>query len=39
VRRLAFCHGGAKARVTVAGKVAIRLSIMLRDQINYAELV
>lgn len=38
-KRLAFRHGWAKARVAVARKLAIRLYIMLRDQIDYAEFV
>ncbi|MGH9437215.1 MAG: transposase [Terriglobia bacterium] len=38
-KRLAFRHGWARARVAVARKLAIRLYIMLRDQIDYAEFV
>jgi len=38
-KRLAFRHGWAKARVAVARKLAIRLFILLRDQIDYAEFV
>jgi transposase len=38
-KRLAFRHGWAKARVAVARKLAIRLYIMLRDQIDYTEFV
>ncbi|MGH9328505.1 MAG: IS110 family transposase, partial [Terriglobia bacterium] len=38
-KRLAFRHGWAKARVAVARKLAIRLYIMLREQIDYAEFV
>jgi transposase len=38
-RRLAFRKGAAIAKVAVARKLAIRLFIMLRDQIDYAELV
>jgi transposase len=36
-RRLAFRKGVASAKVAVARKLAIRLYIMLRDQIDYAE--
>jgi len=36
-RRLAFRKGAASAKVAVARKLAIRLYIMLRDQIDYAE--
>jgi len=36
-RRLAFRKGAALAKVAVARKLAIRLYIMLRDQIDYAE--
>jgi len=36
-RRLAFRKGAAIAKVAVARKLAIRLYIMLRDQIDYAE--
>ena len=36
-RRLAFRKGAAIAKVAVARKLAIRLFIMLRDQIDYAE--
>jgi transposase len=38
-KRVAFRHGWARARVMVARKLAIRLYIMLRDQIDYAEFV
>jgi transposase len=38
-RRLAFRHGWAKARAAVARKLAIRLYILRRDQIDYAEFV
>ncbi len=38
-KRWAFRHGWAKARVAVARKLAIRLYILLRDQIDYAEFV
>lgn len=38
-KRLAFRHGWAKARVAIARKLAIRLYIMLRDQIDYTEFV
>jgi transposase len=38
-RRLAFRKGAAIAKVAVARKLAIRLYIMLRDQIDYAEFV
>lgn len=38
-KRTAFRHGWAKARVAVARKLAIRLYIMLRDEIDYAEFV
>jgi transposase len=38
-RRLAFRKGAAIAKVAVARKLAIRLFIMLRDQIDYAEFV
>lgn len=38
-KRLAFRHGWAKARGAVARKLAIRLYIMQRDQIDYAEFV
>lgn len=38
-RRLAFRHGWAKGRVAVARKLAIRLYILRRDQIDYAEFV
>ncbi|MDE3179817.1 MAG: IS110 family transposase [Acidobacteriota bacterium] len=38
-KRLAFRHGWAKARVAVGRKLAIRLYIMLRDQIDYTEFV
>jgi transposase len=38
-KRLAFRHGWAKARVAVARKLAIRLYILLRDQIDYTEFV
>jgi transposase len=36
-RRLAFCKGAALAKVAMARKLAIRLYIMLRDKIDYAE--
>jgi transposase len=36
-RRLAFRKGAASAKVAVARKLAIRLYIMLRDEIDYAE--
>jgi transposase len=36
-RRLAFRKGAASAKVAVARKLVIRLYIMLRDQIDYAE--
>jgi transposase len=36
-RRLAFRKGAAVAKVAVARKLAIRLFIMLRDKIDYAE--
>ncbi|SRR6266567_908370 len=36
-RRLAFRKGAAIAKVAVARKLAIRLYIMLRDKIDYAE--
>ena len=36
-RRLAFRKGAALAKVAVARKLAIRLYIMLRDQIDYTE--
>lgn len=36
-RRLAFRKGAASAKVAVARKLAIRLYIMLRDKIDYAE--
>lgn len=36
-RRLAFRKGVASAKVAVARKLAIRLYIMLRDKIDYAE--
>jgi transposase len=36
-RRLAFRKGAASAKVAVARKLLIRLYIMLRDQIDYAE--
>jgi len=36
-RRLTFRKGKASAKVAVARKLAIRLYIMLRDQIDYAE--
>jgi transposase len=36
-RRLAFRKGAASAKVAVARKLAIRLFIMLRDRIDYAE--
>ncbi len=36
-RRLAFRKGAASAKVAVARKLAIRLYLMLRDQIDYAE--
>jgi transposase len=36
-RRLAFRKGAAIAKVAVARKLAIRLFIMLRDRIDYAE--
>lgn len=36
-RRLAFRKGAAVAKVAVARKLAIRLYILLRDQIDYAE--
>ena len=36
-RRLAFRKGAASPKVAVARKLAIRLYIMLRDQIDYAE--
>ena len=36
-RRLAFRKGSASAKVVVARKLAIRLYIMLRDKIDYAE--
>ena len=36
-RRLAFRKGAAIAKVAVARKLAIRLFIMLRDQIDYSE--
>jgi transposase len=36
-RRLAFRKGTASAKVAVARKLLIRLYIMLRDQIDYAE--
>jgi transposase len=36
-RRLAFRKGAAVAKVAVARKLAIRLYIMLRDKIDYAE--
>jgi transposase len=36
-RRLAFRKGAASAKVAVARKLAIRLYIMLRDRIDYAE--
>ena len=38
-RRLAFRKGAASAKVAVARKLVIRLYIMLRDQIDYAEFV
>lgn len=38
-KRMAFRHGWAKARVAVARKLAIRLFILLRDGIDYAEFV
>jgi transposase len=38
-RRLAFRKGAASAKVAVARKLIIRLYIMLRDQIDYAEFV
>jgi hypothetical protein len=36
-RRLAFRKGNASAKVAVARKLLIRLYIMLRDKIDYAE--
>jgi transposase len=36
-RRLAFRKGAASARIAVARKLAIRLYIMLREEIDYAE--
>ena len=36
-RRLTFRKGKASAKVAVARKLMIRLYIMLRDQIDYAE--
>ena len=36
-RRLAFRKGAALAKVAVARKLAIRLYLMLRDKIDYAE--
>jgi len=36
-RRLAFRKGHALAKVAVARKLLIRLYIMLRDEIDYAE--
>ena len=36
-RRLTFRKGRASAKVAVARKLAIRLYIMLRDKIDYAE--
>ena len=36
-RRLTFRKGKASAKVAVARKLLIRLYIMLRDQIDYAE--
>jgi transposase len=36
-RRLTFRKGRASAKVAVARKLAIRLYIMLRDQIDYEE--
>jgi transposase len=36
-RRLAFRKGAAIAKVAVARKLAIRLYVMLRDQIDYSE--
>ena len=36
-RRLAFRKGRASAKVAVARKLALRLYIMLRDQIDYEE--
>jgi transposase len=38
-KRLAFRKGSAHAKVAVARKLAIRLYIMLRDRIDYAEFV
>ena len=38
-RRLAFRKGHALAKVAVARKLLIRLYIMLRDEIDYAEFV
>lgn len=38
-KRLACRHGWARARGAMARKLAIRLYIMLRDQIDYAEFV
>ena len=38
-KRLAFRKGAAHAKVAVARKLAIRLYIMLRDRIDYAEFV
>jgi transposase len=38
-RRLAFRKGHASAKVAVARKLLIRLYIMLRDEIDYAEFV
>lgn len=38
-KRLAFRHGWAKAQVAVARKLLIRLFILLRDGIDYAEFV
>lgn len=37
-RRLAFRKGAAIAKVAVARKLAIRLYIMRRDRIDYAEI-
>lgn len=38
-KRLAFRHGWAKAQVAVARKLLIRLFILLRDGMDYAEFV
>ena len=36
-QRMVFCKGPQKAKAAVARKLAIRLYVMLRDQIDYGE--